>query len=34
MTYEMARAICDAGYMPVSEYIRLCNENGWLSNAP
>lgn len=29
MTYEMARALCDAGYMNVAEYVMLCKENGW-----
>ena len=29
MTHEMARALCDAGYISVAEYIRLCHENGW-----
>ena len=24
-----ARALCEAGYIPPSEYIRLCEENGW-----
>jgi hypothetical protein len=29
LTREDARALCDAGYMTVAEYIRLCEENGW-----
>lgn len=29
MTHEVARALCDAGYMPLSEYLRLCEEYGW-----
>lgn len=29
MTQEMARALTDAGYMTVAEYLRLCRENGW-----
>ena len=24
-----ARAYADAGYMPLEEYLRLCEENGW-----
>jgi hypothetical protein len=30
MTHEMARALADAGYMTIAEYIRLCEENGWV----
>lgn len=26
----MARAQCEAGYMSVAEYIRLCEREGWL----
>jgi hypothetical protein len=29
MTHEVSRALADAGYISVSEYIRLCRENGW-----
>lgn len=29
MTREIARALADAGYMPLPEYLRLCRENGW-----
>ena len=29
MTQDMARALTEAGYMPASEYLRLCQENGW-----
>jgi hypothetical protein len=29
MTQDMARALTEAGYMTVAEYIRLCEENGW-----
>ena len=29
MTREVARALCEAGYMPVAEYLRLCEQNGW-----
>jgi len=29
MTREVARALTDAGYMTVAEYLRLCRENGW-----
>ena len=29
MTHEMARALCEAGYMTLPVYIRLCAENGW-----
>ena len=29
MTQDMARALAEAGYMTVAEYIRLCEENGW-----
>lgn len=25
----MARALADAGYITVAEYLRLCEENGW-----
>ena len=29
MTHDMARALTDAGYMTVADYLRLCEENGW-----
>jgi hypothetical protein len=29
MTQEMARALTEAGYMTVAEYIRLCEKNKW-----
>jgi hypothetical protein len=29
MTHEMARALCDAGYMSVADYLKLCDQNGW-----
>lgn len=29
MTHEMARALCEAGYMSVKDYIALCEKNGW-----
>jgi hypothetical protein len=31
MTHEIARAWCDAGIMPLPEYLRLCEENGWVN---
>lgn len=31
MTHEMARALCEAGYMSVAEYVKLCEENGWMA---
>lgn len=33
MTHEMARALADAGYISVAEYIRLCEEHGWRPHA-
>lgn len=30
MTYLMAKALCEAGYISVSEYIKLCKENKWV----
>lgn len=30
MTHTMARALCEAGYMPLTEYLRLCELNGWV----
>jgi hypothetical protein len=29
MTHEMARALADAGYISVADYIELCTKNGW-----
>lgn len=29
MTHEDARALCDAGYMTVAAYIKLCEREGW-----
>jgi hypothetical protein len=29
MTHETARALCEAGYLPLPEYLRLCAENRW-----
>ena len=29
MTHDMARALTDAGYLTVAEYLRLCEEKGW-----
>lgn len=29
MTQETERALCDAGYMSVKEYLQLCEKNGW-----
>lgn len=29
MTQDMARALAEAGYISVAEYIKLCTENGW-----
>jgi hypothetical protein len=31
LTQDEARALTDAGYMTVAEYLRLCRENGWKS---
>lgn len=28
-TQDEARALADAGYMPVETYIRMCRERGW-----
>lgn len=30
MTFEMARALCEAGYMSVADYAKLCQQNGWI----
>jgi hypothetical protein len=32
MTQDMARALTDAGYLTVAEYLRLCEENGWATS--
>lgn len=32
MTHEMARALCEAGYMSVAEYVALCKNNGWFAS--
>jgi hypothetical protein len=29
MTQEIARALTEAGYMTVADYLRLCAEKGW-----
>jgi hypothetical protein len=29
MTQDVARALAEAGYISVAEYLRLCKENGW-----
>lgn len=29
MTREMARALADAGYMPLAAYLELCRKHGW-----
>lgn len=29
MTQDMARALAEAGYISVAEYIKLCAQNGW-----
>lgn len=29
MTQDMARALAEAGYISVAEYIKLCAEHGW-----
>ncbi len=31
MDQMTAAALCEAGMMPVKEYVRLCAENGWSS---
>lgn len=30
MDQATARALTEAGYMPLPEYLRLCRENGWV----
>lgn len=29
LSQEEARALCDAGYMPLRVYIELCERKGW-----
>lgn len=29
MDQATARALCEAGYMTVKEYLELCKKNGW-----
>jgi len=29
MTHEMARALCEAGYISVADYVAILEENGW-----
>lgn len=31
MTQETARAVADAGYISMADYVRLCEENGWVA---
>ena len=31
---EAARALVDAGYMPLEEYLELCRKNGWQPQVP
>lgn len=31
MTHEMARALCEAAYLSIADYIALCEENGWIT---
>ena len=30
MTHAMARALCEAGYMPLVDYIAMCEREGWV----
>lgn len=30
MTHLTAKALCEAGYMSVKEYLKLCEENKWV----
>lgn len=30
MTYLMAKALCEAGYISVRDYIELCEKYGWV----
>lgn len=30
MTHDIARALAEAGYMTIADYLRLCSKNGWL----
>lgn len=32
MTHSMARALCEAGYMSVAEYIKLCEKYRWVKD--
>jgi hypothetical protein len=34
LTQEWARALVDAGYLSLEEYLELCRRNGWDSKAP
>jgi hypothetical protein len=29
MTHDTARALTEAGYISVADYLRLCTEHGW-----
>lgn len=29
MTQDMARALTEAGYMPLPDYLAMCEANGW-----
>lgn len=31
ITQDVARALVEAGYMPLEDYLRLCRERGWQS---
>ena len=33
ISQDSARALTDAGYMPLPEYLRLCQENGWKASS-
>jgi hypothetical protein len=26
---EAGRVLCEAGYLPLPEYLAMCRENGW-----
>lgn len=32
MTKEIAKALAEAGYISVAEYLRLCKENNWIAD--
>lgn len=32
MTHATARALCEAGYMPLPVYLEMCRENGWVTS--